>query len=760
VNSPLGEDSPTTVSQAPELQKITTSIQRSPNLFLMVNSLETGGSERQFVSLSQALNRERFHLHLGCVFRAGPMKDSFGRIPEFHLGGSLFGWQSAKSRVRLAAHLRLQNIQIAHAFDFYTNILLAPTARASGIPIVIGSHRQIGDLLTKSQFVAQTLAFHCCDRVVCNSRAAANALVEGGLSRHRTVVIGNGLPPLAFRNVPPALPRRPGLLRVGMLARMNHVYKGHEQFLRMASGLASQLADLEFLLVGDGPLRGTYERLARDLGIAGKVRFLGDRRDITEILASLDITVLTSQSESLSNAILESMAAGVPVVAMRVGGNIELLEGGRGVLVPEGNTEALVAGARSLLLKGDLRAEIAHNARKYVAENHSLQVMADRHEELYQELLEDKGFRLKERPLTVSTRIKVAIVAPSLRYVGGQSVMAHLFVRNWTSDPAIEASLIPVDPKLPSALAWIEKVPGLRTTFREPVYLWSLMSKLAEADIVHIFSASYWSFRLAPLPAWLFSRLRDKPALLNYHSGEARDHLQKFSEAAKVLRKADKVVVPSPFLMNVFQEFGIRADVVPNIADLSQFSFRLRSPLTPKLICTRGFHQYYAIEVVVKAFAEIRKQIPGATLVLVGKGPTEGEVRQLVESLAVRGITFAGVASRATIGQYYDRADIFINASILDNMPVSIIEAFASGNPVVTTCPEGMQYLVEHERTGLLSTVGDARALAENVLRLLREPGLAERLALNAHEESKKYTWEAVRGPWLHIYRDLMSRTF
>src|SRR5262249_24715255 len=317
---------------------------------------------------------------------------------------------------------------------------------------------------------------------------------------------------------------------------------------------------------------------------------------------------------------------------------------------------------------------------------------------------------------------------------------------------------VPVDQDLPAGLAWVEKIPGLRTFFREPLYLSILASRLAKADVVHIFSASYWSFRLAPLPALSIAKLGGKPALINYHSGEGRDHLQRFSEAASVLRKADKVVVPSSFLMNVFREFGITADVVPNIADLSQFSFRLRNPLRPNLVCTRGFHPYYGIDVVVRAFAEIRNQIPDATLTLVGRGPTESEIRQLAKRLGVQGIAFAGVASRDTIGKYYDCADIFINASRLDNMPVSIIEAFASGTPVVSTCPEGMQYLVEHERTGLLSQVGDAHALAQNVVRLLREPEMAERIALNAQQEAKKYTWEAVRDQWLHIYRELTAR--
>ena len=755
MNAVLEDDAQAPVAgQKPTPNQAALSYRAAPGVFLMVNSLETGGSERQFLSLTRALDAERFRLHQGCIYRFGPLLKHFADIPEFSLGGSLFGLHSIKTRFRLAAHLRQRHIQIAHAFDFYTNILLATTARAAGVPILIGSHRQVGDLLTRSQFLAQLLAFQYCDRVVCNSRAAAEALIEGGLSRHRIVVIGNGLPEYAFSNPQPVLPRKAGVMRIGMIARMNHEYKGHEQFLRMAARIADEFSNLEFVLVGDGPLRSKFEGLAQDLGIAGRVQFLGDRSDVTEILSSLDATVLCSRSESLSNVILESMAAGVPVVATRVGGNVELLEQGRGILVPANDDGALAAGVRLLLSDCNLRAETVGRARKFAAANYSLPVMARRHEELYQELLEEKGF--KARSLSKPAPIKLAIVAPSLRYVGGQSVQADLFLRNWKGDPEVKADFIAVDPELPPSLAWIGRIPALRTIVREPLYIAALFSGLAEADIAHIFSASYWSFRLAPLPARLVANLKGKFALVNYHSGEARDHLQRFPEAITVLKKADKVVVPSAFLKNVFKDFDIGADVVPNIADLSQFKFHLRKPLKAKLVCTRGFHRYYAIDAVVRAFAEVRRQMPDATLALVGKGPTEEEIRKLTRSLGVQGVTFAGVAPRTTIGEYYDRADVFINASVLDNMPVSIIEAFASGTPVVSTCPDGMEYLVEHERTGLLSPPGDVHALAKNVLRLFKEPELAERLAGNAFEESRKYTWEVVRDQWLQIYRQLM----
>ncbi len=354
-------------------------------------------------------------------------------------------------------------------------------------------------------------------------------------------------------------------------------------------------------------------------------------------------------------------------------------------------------------------------------------------------------------------RVKVAIVAPSLRYVGGQAVQADLLMRLWQNDPEVEVSFIAVDPPLPRALAWAERVPGLRTVLREPLYFWHLWRELKDVDVAHIFSASYWSFLLAAAPAWWFAKLRGKKSIINYRSGEARDHLQRFRSGKFVLSRVDVIVAPSGYLVDVFREFGLSAVVVPNLVDLSQFRFRERKPLRPHLVCTRGFHEYYSVDVVVKAFAEVKKEYPDARLDLVGGGPLEAEVRQVVADLKLTDVHFPGIASRQQIGKYYDDADIFINASWLDNMPVSVIEAFGAGTPVVTTSPESMPYLVENERTGLLSPVGDEKALAANVIRLLREPVMAAVLARNAYEASRKYTWEVVREQWLKVYSETLA---
>ena len=164
----------------------------------MMDSFNTGGSERQFAALARALDPSAFRLHVGCIQKQGAFQEGLGDVPEFPLKGSLYQLQSMQTRFRLARHLRQNQIAIAHAFDFYTNLTLIPAARLARVPVVIGSQRQLGDFLSPSKFRAQTMMFHWCDSVVCNSRAAADRLIEEGLPQRKIMVIGNGLSASAF----------------------------------------------------------------------------------------------------------------------------------------------------------------------------------------------------------------------------------------------------------------------------------------------------------------------------------------------------------------------------------------------------------------------------------------------------------------------------------------------------------------------------------------------------------------------------------
>lgn len=381
--------------------RITTTrlVESSINLFLMIDTFGTGGSERQFAVLAQNLDRSKFQLDLGCLSRQGSLADQLGEVSEYSMGGSLYGWQSLRARFNLSRHFRHNHVQVAHAFEFYTNLTLIPAARFAGVPVIIGSHRQLGDLMTAAQFRVQAAAFRWCDAVVCNSRAGAARLAAGGVARGKLAVIGNALPAAAFEATSPALPRPAGKVRVAMVARMNAHYKNHAGFLRIASEIHERMPAADFLFVGDGPLRPEIEQQAAALGLGERAIFLGERRDIPAVLASTDVAVLTSDSESLSNVILEAMAAGVPVVAYDVGGNSELLKTGsvndqRGALVPVGNESEFAAAVLRFLSDAGLRTQLGGNARRFAEENFSLDRVRGRYEDLYTSLLEQKRRRM------------------------------------------------------------------------------------------------------------------------------------------------------------------------------------------------------------------------------------------------------------------------------------------------------------------------------------------------------------------------------
>ncbi|MBW8770497.1 MAG: glycosyltransferase family 4 protein, partial [Gemmatimonadetes bacterium] len=144
--------------------------------------------------------------------------------------------------------------------------------------------------------------------------------------------------------------------------------------------------------------------------------------------------------------------------------------------------------------------------------------------------------------------------------------------------------------------------------------------------------------------------------------------------------------------------------------------------------------------------------------IVVGDGPERARVHGLARELSLRHVEFVGAVKPTEMGKYYDEADVYLNASDIDNMPNSIIESFACGLPVVTTRAGGIPYIVEHERNGLLVDCGDHTALANAALRLLDDPRLARRLIDEGLSDVKRlYTWEAVGEGWATLYRRLVG---
>lgn len=354
--------------------------------------------------------------------------------------------------------------------------------------------------------------------------------------------------------------------------------------------------------------------------------------------------------------------------------------------------------------------------------------------------------------------IRVCLVAPSLEITGGQSRQAARLQAAFKNEPALTLGFIPHNPRLPGPLRKLQQIKYVRTVITTSYYWGLLLTRLWRCDIVHIFSASYFSYLLSVAPAILIGKLYGKRVVLNYRSGEAEDHLQHWPLTTKpVMQLADRIVAPSGYLVDVFARFGLRAEAIFNIVELDRFRFRMRAPLQPKFLCCRLLEPLYNVGLVLRAFQLIQQRHPNASLTIAGDGSQRAELERLAQTLGLRHVTFRGNVPFAQMPQLYDEHDVCLIGNDIDNMPATILEACASGLPVVTTDAGGIPYLVKHEVSALLVPCGDYTGLAREALRLLDDAPLAQQLAQQAHAVAQQCTWENVRGQWLKLYTDLMQ---
>jgi L-malate glycosyltransferase len=355
--------------------------------------------------------------------------------------------------------------------------------------------------------------------------------------------------------------------------------------------------------------------------------------------------------------------------------------------------------------------------------------------------------------------VRVCIVGPSPDMVGGQAVQAQRLRTRLARSAGIEVSFLSASPHIMGPLRFLQRVKYVRTVVNSFVYGLSLLCRLPRMDVVHAFSASYWSFLLAPVPAMLVGRLFRKGVILNYRSGEADDHLTHWRTAVPLMRLAHSIVVPSDYLVGVFARHGLRATAIPNFVEIERFPYRQRDTLRPLFLSNRGFEALYNVSCVLRAFRRIQSKMPEAKLVVAGDGPLRAQLQDEARDLGLRNVTFCGAVKQDRMATLYDEADVYLNAPDIDNMPNSILEAAACGLPIVTSDAGGIPFIVRNEVTALLTSRNDDAALAAAAIRLFEEPGLASRLSAAAHSEVlHRYTWPAAEAGWLDTYHRAARR--
>ena len=376
----------------------------SVRVLKIVPTLLCGGTEKQAITLAASLDPSQYEVEVACLRRRGPLVGDLSErnipLSEYPIPG-FYSRAAVEEQAKFAKHLIRQQVDVVHAYSFYGNVFGIPPARMAGVPVVIASIRDRGAYLTKMQKRVQRYVCRLADCVLVNAQAVKDWLVSDGYNASKVVVIPNGVDLQRFKldknpvDIRRSLGFAPDVRIVAVVSRLTR-QKGLEQFLAAAAELAARFDDVRFVVAGEAnPDETEYENVLRvqadQLGISGRVTFIGACSDVAGLLGSVSVSVMPSLNEALSNVLLESMAASAPIVATRVGGTPEaVVDEETGLLVPPDDVPALVKAIERLLVDRPLAERLGRAARYAIERRFSLDRMVSTTEQLYRDLLARK----------------------------------------------------------------------------------------------------------------------------------------------------------------------------------------------------------------------------------------------------------------------------------------------------------------------------------------------------------------------------------
>ncbi len=374
-------------------------------LVLWAGSFESAGTQRFLLEFLRRMDRERFTPIVFSMLAEGellPEIEALGvPVHEFGTGRRVLSPRTIGDLSRAAAFLRRERVDVLSCMLGLTTLVGPFVGRAAGVPVVVNNQRNLSYWLRGGvrESVYGFVSRRVVDAVIVNSAAAASELAgRFGVPESKVENIGVGTDLERIESARPneELRRDLGLgdsKVVGIVAKLSPV-KGHRHFLKAAALMSKAYEDVNFLIVGDGPERTRLERTADELGLSEKVHFIGVRDDVPAVLKLMDVLVLSSLSEGSPNVVLEGMAAGVPVVAVRVGGVPEVVEDGvSGLLVDPGSAPGLSNAVLGLLNDADRAREMGKKGLAIAVENYDINRVVARVEDVLDELLKRAGRR-------------------------------------------------------------------------------------------------------------------------------------------------------------------------------------------------------------------------------------------------------------------------------------------------------------------------------------------------------------------------------
>ena len=743
--------------------------QAKTNIILLTDCLADlmGGAERQIYELAKALDKDKFSVtvaSLECVGQAPRhLIEEIGcRFVDFRVK-RIYGLSGFIQGIRFWRFLRREKIHILQTYHFSSDIWGTFLAHLAGVKSIISNRRDMGFWRTQRHVAAYKWVNRWVHRIIAVSGSIKRLVMsEEGVPEEKIEVIYNGINLHDTWHMTHDTCSRESLgikkddVVIMHVANLTPV-KGHAHLLQAMARVLPECPKVKLVLVGEGPLRGQLTEMVEQLNLTNHVVFLGKREDARQLLNMADICVLPSLSEGMSNAILEYMAAGKPVVATNVGGNPELVQNGEtGILVDKENSEQL---AKALILLANApykRTEMGRNGYEKVKNKFTLPAMVSAYTDLFTDMTQNRKKRVLHLVSSNGLYGAERVILNLAQDEGTLSYVGALYNRH---NPHLEMIDEAKKMGLKTAVFNSRGRADLKTIFDIKKFL-----RDNQIDILHTHN---YKSDIVGFGAVLLGKSK---WVATNHVWHGLDRKSRFYERidAFVLRFAAQVVAVSSEIKKDLVAKNIpegKVHVIDNGIDIARFS---RPRPMEKLKEALGIHKDDAVVTIVgrlspekghetflKAAKDVLSKKQNVRFLIVGDGPIGAELRVMAAKLSLNGhVTFTGV--RKDMDGIYAVSDLMVNASSIEGLPMTILEAMAAKVVLIVTPVGAVPKVIRHGINGVIFPTGDELGLSKEICSLIDDPSRRESLTERAYRDvCDRFSSAAMVRQYKQIYESI-----